>query len=173
MLNFLKVLVDNLRKGPVTDPFPFQEAPTPTRFRGKVTMDASKCVGCRICNHVCAGKAIRIEDNAEGTGYDYTIWHNTCCLCGMCRHYCPTGAITMTTDWHGAHEQSEKYNTAEHHFVSYLKCTICGGPVRMLPPNLTTRIYAHSIVDMKELLNVCPSCRKIATAKRKGLHHAS
>ncbi|MDL2314170.1 4Fe-4S binding protein, partial [Desulfovibrio sp. OttesenSCG-928-C14] len=122
MLSFLKILFSNFAKGPSTDSFPFKEARTPERFRGRVTMDSSRCVGCAICHHVCPGDAIRIEPNEEKTGYSFTIWHNSCALCGLCRHFCPTKAISMTNDWHNAHTQENKYDWAEHHFVPYLKC---------------------------------------------------
>ena len=37
-MSFLKVLWNNLRQGPVTDPFPFGETYTPERLRGRVEM---------------------------------------------------------------------------------------------------------------------------------------
>ena len=166
MLPFLKVLARNILQGPATEAFPYAEAPTPQRFRGKVTMDPQKCVGCGICRHVCAGKAINIQPHEDGKGYDFAIWHNTCALCGMCRHFCPTRAITMTNDWHNAHGQEEKYAWAEHHFVPYLRCEGCGAPIRMLPPELAARIYAHSPVDMTELMKLCTSCRQVIEARR-------
>lgn len=171
MPRFLKVLARNLLKGPSTDPFPFKEAHTPERFRGRVTMNPDLCVGCGICHHVCPGDAIRIEKNEEGTGYSFSIWHNTCALCGSCKNYCPTGAITQTRDWHNAHTQAEKYSWAEHHFVPYLRCEGCGASIRMLPPDLATRLYAHSPVDMTQILKLCPSCRQLATVKRESERH--
>lgn len=168
MFGIAKILLKNLLKGPATDPFPFKEAHTPARFRGRATMRADKCVGCGICAHVCAGEAIRIQPDEAKTGYVFTIWHNSCCLCGSCRHFCPTGAITLTNDWHLSHPQSEKYETAEHHFVPYLRCAGCDAPIRMLPPEVAARIYAHSPVDMTEVLKLCPSCRQLETLKRQG-----
>ena len=174
MFGVLKILAKNIVKGPSTDAFPFKKAHTPRNFRGRVTMDASRCVGCAVCRHVCPAEAIRIEENADKTGYEFTIWHNSCALCGQCRHYCPTRAISMTTDWHNAHTQANKYEWAEHHNVPYLRCIGCGAHIRMLPPEVATRIYAHSPVDMTELMKLCPSCRQIATVKRQGgLQHAS
>lgn len=167
MPKFLKILTRNLMQGVATDPFPFQEAHTPERYRGRVTMNPDLCVGCGICHHVCPGDAIRIEANEEKSGYAFSIWHNTCALCGSCKNYCPTGAITQTQDWHNAHSQAEKYSRAEHHFVPYLHCTGCGAAMRMLPPSLATRLYAHSPVDMAEILQLCPSCRQLATVKRE------
>ena len=167
MLGFLKILARNIIQGPATIAFPFREAHTPQRFRGRVTMSPEKCVGCAICRHVCAGRAIRIEQNSDKTGYNFTIWHNTCALCGLCRHFCPTSAISMTNDWHNAHLQSDKYSWAEHHFVPYLRCAGCEAPIRMLPPELATRVYAHSPVDMTQLMKLCPNCRQVAAAQRQ------
>ncbi|WP_034636986.1 4Fe-4S dicluster domain-containing protein [Desulfovibrio cuneatus] len=167
MFRFLKLLGKNLAQGPSTDPFPAKEAHTPERFRGRVVVNPEQCVGCRICHHMCAGGAIRIEDNEEKTGYNFTVWHNTCALCGMCRHYCPTKAITLSTDWHNAHTQEDKYDWAAHYSIPYLACAGCGAHIRMLPPQLAARLYAHSPVDMTDLLKLCPSCRQLAAARRE------
>lgn len=167
MLGFLKVLASNVAKGPSTDPFPFAEAHTPARFRGKVKLDPAQCVGCAICRHVCAGGAIRIEEREDGSGYEFTVWHNTCALCGLCRHYCPTGAITMSNDWHNAHLQEQKYDWCEHHFVPFLACKGCGDHLRPLPPSVTGRIYADNHdVDVAHLTSLCPKCRLLETAHR-------
>lgn len=172
MFEFLKILANNLRKGPATDPFPFAPAHTPQRFRGKVHLNTSICVGCGICKSVCAGHAIHIEERADGSGYDWVLWHNTCALCGLCRHYCPTGAISMSNDWHNAHLQSEKYGWCERHFVPYIPCQGCGAPIRLLPNSITGRIYADSDVDVQRIVYLCPECRrKLETTTREGANH--
>lgn len=173
MFKFLKVLVKNILQGPATEAFPLQPAKTPDRFRGRVTLNPDLCVGCGICSHVCSGDAIRIIPNEEKTGYHYTVWYNSCCLCGSCTYYCPTKAITMTNNWHNSHKQEDKFKMAEHHFIPYLKCDGCGAPIRLLPPHLATRIYAHSPVDIEKIIRLCPSCRQIATAERQGELHES
>lgn len=167
MFDFIKVLFKNIAKGPATQPFPAGEAYTPPRFRGRVNMDPSLCVGCAICHHVCAGGAIQVHDREEKSGYDFTLWHNSCALCGMCSHYCPTGAISMTTDWHNAHRQEKKYEWAEHHFVPYVPCAGCGKPMRRLPPHLAMRIYAHTPIDMTDIIKLCPECRQKAAVQRE------
>jgi formate hydrogenlyase subunit 6/NADH:ubiquinone oxidoreductase subunit I len=174
MLRFLKILASNLAKGPSTDAFPAAPAHTPARYRGRITMEPEKCVGCGVCAHVCPADAIHITqvDGPEGAvGYKYSVWHNTCCQCGSCAHFCPTGAIRNTNDWHISHLQKDKYNMAEHHFVPYLRCTGCGNPIRILPPELATRIYAHHPVDMSETIKLCPTCRQLETVKRRVLEN--
>ena len=99
-MEFLKILWDNLKKGPVTDAFPFGETYTPDRLRGRVEIDPALCVGCGTCVHVCAAGAINISKFEDGSGFEITVWRNSCCLCAQCRHYCPTKAVTLTNDWH-------------------------------------------------------------------------
>ncbi len=103
---FLKVLLNNLRKGPSTDPFPFGETVTHAAYRGKVTFDAAACVGCRMCAHVCAGGAIRFSEDQDGLYF--TIWHNTCISCGLCASYYRTKAIRLSNNWHLSHLQDQK-----------------------------------------------------------------
>ena len=97
-MEFLKILWDNLKKGPVTDAFPFGETYTPDRLRGRVEIDPALCVGCGTCVHVCAAGAINISKFEDGSGFEITVWRNSCCLCAQCRHYCPTKAVTLTND---------------------------------------------------------------------------
>lgn len=165
MFGFLKVLARNVLKGPSTDPFPFAEAHTPARFRGQVRLDPALCVGCAICHHVCAGGAINIAEREDGSGYDFTVWHNTCALCGLCRHYCPTGAITLSNDWHNAHLQSQKYDWCERQFVPFMHCEGCGAHIRPLPPQLAARAYGPGGFDFASFMRLCPSCRQLAAAR--------
>ena len=167
-MEFLKVLWNNLTQGPVTEAFPFAEAPTPERFRGRVTVDPTLCVGCGTCVHVCAGGAINItraEDRDDQKGFTITVWHNTCCLCAQCRHYCPTKAITLTNNWHNAHRNDRKYTFVEQVRVDYDTCAACGTRIRLLPPSVIARIYeGHPEIDVQRVSHLCPDCRQIETA---------
>ena len=164
-MEFLKTLWDNLRKGPVTDPFPFGETFTPDRLRGRVEIDPSLCVGCGTCEHVCAAGAINISKLDDGTGFEVTVWRNSCCLCAQCRHYCPTQAITLSTNWHGAHRSDRKYTEVTRATVKYDYCALCGAKMRILPQALLDRIYAnHSEVDVDVISHLCPDCRRIDLA---------
>ena len=163
-MNFLSVLFDNLRKGPSTDPFPFGETQTPKNYRGKVEYDASKCVGCKMCEHVCSGGAIRFGEDDEGI--HFVIWHNTCISCGLCAHYCPTKAITLSDNWHLAHPQSEKFEKVDHGVVPYRSCTGCGQRFLAAAPALMNRAFAGTSPQTEELAALCPDCRRAASLRR-------
>ena len=164
-MEFLKILWDNLKKGPVTDAFPFGETYTPDRLRGRVEIDPALCVGCGTCVHVCAAGAINISKFADGSGFEITVWRNSCCLCAQCRHYCPTKAVTLTNDWHSAHRATEKYTQITRAKVKYDYCAVCGAKMRVLPQEVLNRIYAkHSEVDVDVISHLCPNCRRIDVA---------
>lgn len=166
MAGFLKVLFHNVLDGPSTDPFPLGETFTPQRFRGKVVVDPDICMGCGICRHVCAAGAINISPRPDQSGYDFTVWHNSCCLCAQCRHYCPVGAITLTNDWHNAHPQEEKYTWVEHKFVPYVPCADCGTPMRPLPLSVAKRIYLNNPdINIGRIVTLCPKCRQVEDAR--------
>lgn len=164
-MEFLKILWDNLKKGPVTDAFPFGETYTPDRLRGRVEIDPALCVGCGTCVHVCAAGAINISKFEDGSGFEITVWRNSCCLCAQCRHYCPTKAVTLTNDWHSAHRATEKYTQITRAKVKYDYCAVCGAKMRVLPQEVLNRIYAkHSEVDVDVISHLCPNCRRIDVA---------
>ncbi len=166
-MKFLKVLAKNVLQGPSTDPFPLGETFTPERFRGKVSLDPDKCMGCGICRHVCAAGAINITVRSDQSGYDFSVWHNSCCLCGQCRHFCPMKAITLSNDWHNAHEQSQKFTWIEKKFVPYTRCVECGATMRQIPLEMAKKIYVHNTdIDPEHVIQICPSCRQVEDAKR-------
>lgn len=158
---FIKILMDNLRKGPATEAFPFGEAPTPETYRGRVTFEAGDCTGCRMCEHVCAGGAIRFAEDDEGL--HFLIWHNTCISCGLCEYYCPTKAITLSTNWHLAHVQDEKYEQTDQGLVPNRACSKCGKPYMPAAPALMGRAYRNVNDRTAELARMCPDCRRLAT----------
>ena len=164
-MEFLKILWDNLRKGPVTDPFPFGETYTPDRLRGRVEINPELCLGCGTCVHVCAAGAINISKFADGSGFEITVWRNSCCLCAQCRHYCPTKAISVTNNWHSAHRATEKYTQITRAKVKYDYCAVCGAKMRVLPQDVLNRVYAkHSEIDVDVVSHLCPNCRRIDVA---------
>ena len=122
-------------------------------------------MGCGTCVHVCAAGAINISKFEDGSGFEITVWRNSCCLCAQCRHYCPTKAVTLTNDWHSAHRATEKYTQITRAKVKYDYCAVCGAKMRVLPQEVLNRIYAkHSEVDVDVISHLCPNCRRIDVA---------
>ncbi|WP_028108806.1 4Fe-4S dicluster domain-containing protein [Ferrimonas futtsuensis] len=163
-MKILKLLWQNLKKGPSTDPFPFGDTFTPKGLRGRIRFDASRCSACRMCEHVCAGGAIRFEETEEGT--TFTVWHNSCTFCGLCQHYCIPGAIRLTEDWHLAHPQSQKYTMVEHDLIPLLPCGECGRKITRTTTSLLGRAYAGSNGDIRTLATLCPDCRRARSAQQ-------
>ena len=169
MVGFLKILFKNVLSGPTTDPYPL--GPTfipPARFRGKVKIDPELCMGCGICKHVCASGAISIGQRADQSGFDITVWHNSCCLCANCRVYCPVKAASLSNDWHNAHPQEQKFEWLERQFVPYVSCAVCGVKMRQLPPAVAKKLYAPhgKDFDPEHVVRLCPKCRQVEDAKK-------
>lgn len=158
---FLKILLKNLLKGPSTDPFPFGETFTPAAYRGKVTFDEQACVGCRMCEHVCPGGAIRFADKPDGL--HFMIWHNTCISCGLCAHYCLTKAIKLSNNWHLSHLQEEKYEMTDHAVVSFTTCVSCGTQMLPAADALMQLAYRDVSPRTEHLRRLCPECRRKAS----------
>lgn len=124
-------------------------------------------MGCGICRDVCAAGAINITHLDDDSGYTITIWQNSCCLCASCRHYCPTGAMSISTDWHSAHPEAEKFERLEQHTIKYEPCANCGTLMRPIPRHLAERLYAgNPELDPELIRRICPKCRQIEDCKR-------
>jgi heterodisulfide reductase subunit A len=57
-------------------------------------VDAEKCIGCGLCDEICAFNAIILED-PEGKGYRAKNIPASCKGCGLCAASCPQQAIDM------------------------------------------------------------------------------
>jgi len=54
-----------------------------------ITVDQGKCVGCGMCNYVCPGALMGMQDKKA-----YIAKPETCISCFHCAAACPTGAIS-------------------------------------------------------------------------------
>jgi formate hydrogenlyase subunit 6/NADH:ubiquinone oxidoreductase subunit I len=159
---WISVLVKNLMKGAATEAFPFGEAQTPEKYRGRAQFDAAACTGCRTCEYVCAGGAIHFEEKADGL--QFTLWHNSCAFCGMCQQYCMAKAIHLTNDWHLAHEQEKKYDMVEQGFVAYKPCLNCGKTMLPTSAALMRLAFRGESKEIERLRQLCPECRQVVSA---------
>lgn len=159
MSTFFKVVLRNIAQGPSTIRYPFEDSPAPEKLRGKIKHDPDACVACRMCEYVCAGGAIRLQESEDKKGINFVVWHNSCTFCGLCEHYCPMKAIHLTSDYHTAHLQKEKYSFVEKTVVKKQPCVCCGEPIIPLSPRFAELIYGRE-GDSKELSRMCPKCRR-------------
>jgi Ni,Fe-hydrogenase III small subunit/NAD-dependent dihydropyrimidine dehydrogenase PreA subunit len=91
----LKILLARLQQGHRTGAFPDVEPTLPEQFRGRPTLDPSKCVdGCSACIAACPTGAIQ-RDGHIGLELDT----GRCLFCTDCRDACPTGVIEYSADY--------------------------------------------------------------------------
>ncbi|MBN1490555.1 MAG: 4Fe-4S dicluster domain-containing protein [Phycisphaerae bacterium] len=89
----LKVLIARLRQRHRTIGYPDAPPVLPDRFRGRPTIDSSRCSdGCEICIRACPTQAIHKSD--RGVAIDL----GRCLFCDDCAKACPAGAITFTRE---------------------------------------------------------------------------
>ncbi|MBI2504255.1 MAG: NADH-quinone oxidoreductase subunit NuoB [Candidatus Latescibacteria bacterium] len=90
-----KVILARLQQGHRTMAYPDGPPPEmPDRFRGRPTIDASKCPeGCRACAEACPTSAIAVDE--RGVRLDL----GRCLFCTDCQEACPQEAIHYTLDY--------------------------------------------------------------------------
>ncbi len=79
-------------KGDITGPVPM-----PHGFRGKLTFDYEKCIGCGMCEKVCPAAAVELYPVMAGEKKSkrIVIYLSRCTFCSECVTICPKNAIGM------------------------------------------------------------------------------
>ena len=102
--SFASVAVKQLFSKPSCEKYPFVPSEAAEKYRGRIAYDPSKCIGCGMCERVCAGNAITrtVEKGAEGEGDKVTLTFNlgSCTFCANCADFCTHKAISLTKDYH-------------------------------------------------------------------------
>jgi hydrogenase-4 component H len=117
-----QICFSNLR---VTLPYPFGPgAEVGEGFRGKIDVDASKCIACGGCANVCPSRLIRFYDDGEKTRMEFIL--DRCTYCGRCAEVCPEGAITMTQLFESAtDDKTDLYIEQELYMLTCKRCGRC------------------------------------------------
>lgn len=90
----LKILRTRLQQGHRTIPYPAQTPTLPERFRGRPTIDVSRCQDdCRACVDACPTDAITKDD--QGLCLDL----GRCLFCTDCTQACPEEALHYTPEY--------------------------------------------------------------------------
>lgn len=89
----LDIIKTRLKQGHRTTKFPLEIPSLPERYRGRPTVDKTKCPdGCGDCVDACPVNAVSSEGGL-------TIDLGKCLFCTACVEACPKGAITYTRDY--------------------------------------------------------------------------
>jgi len=103
-LPFAKEAIKNLFSKSSCAMYPVRAAEAAPGYRGRISYDPTKCVGCGMCEKVCAAGAItrKIQKISDISGDRITLTFNmgSCTFCSTCADFCTHGAISLTTDYH-------------------------------------------------------------------------
>jgi len=88
----------HLFEKPATMNYPKKQEDTFVNIRGKLTFDASKCVGCRMCVRDCPAKAIEIEKVADKQ-FKAVVSLDRCIFCGQCVDSCNKKALSCSNQF--------------------------------------------------------------------------
>ncbi len=91
LLNYLRHIVKTSE-----GPHPLPDAPVSSRVFGRVTIDTSLCVGCRMCTVFCPTGALSRVDEDQQWGVSHTPYK--CLQCRACEQVCPKDALSVHED---------------------------------------------------------------------------
>jgi formate hydrogenlyase subunit 6/NADH:ubiquinone oxidoreductase subunit I len=98
-MSVISEMFHNLLSKPVTILYPKEKVPVPGAFRGRITIDDDKCIGCSKCSLVCPAHVITmVENDREVEFKDKKLKRKKkprvklfkCIRCGLCERHCPT-----------------------------------------------------------------------------------
>ena len=99
---FVKEAISQLFSKPSCAMYPAVPSEAAPNYRGRIVYHADKCIGCGMCERVCAGNAISrtVETTAEGDKITLTFNLGSCTFCATCADFCSRKAIELTGDYH-------------------------------------------------------------------------
>jgi hydrogenase-4 component H len=112
-----------IKAGRVTLPYPFAPRVPEDGFRGRVRVDAEKCVGCGGCANACTTRCIIVSDPVQEQR-TLKFYLERCTYCARCAEVCPEKAITVTKEFENATTRVEDLHMTVEVFMG--TCQRCG-----------------------------------------------
>jgi formate hydrogenlyase subunit 6/NADH:ubiquinone oxidoreductase subunit I len=108
-MSILRLLLQNLRGGSVTLPFP-ERPPIQGAYRGLLQNQPEECTGCGLCAYICTSGAVSVERNPEG--FKWTYKPGQCTFCARCVQRCPKHSLSMEETRPPVYAQQGELNTS-------------------------------------------------------------
>ena len=109
-LAVLREVVSNLISKPATINYPVVSTQVPPGFRGILSFDVNKCLGCGSCARVCPTGTITMVPSEKTRLKKAPFFElSKCIFCGSCVDICPTKAIQFTPNYHTAITEKRKF----------------------------------------------------------------
>lgn len=102
-LPFIKEAVSSLFQKTSCEMYPFVPKEAPANYRGRLVFHGDLCIGCGMCERVCAGGAITtrlVEEREDSVVFVRSFFLGSCTFCRCCADFCVKHAIELTQDYH-------------------------------------------------------------------------
>jgi formate hydrogenlyase subunit 6/NADH:ubiquinone oxidoreductase subunit I len=108
----IKQVLQSIFRKPATLRYPFEKAPMPDKFRGKLKFYPEKCIGCKLCMRDCPSNAIIIKKVNDK--FECEIDLGKCIYCAQCVDSCMKKALEATKEFELASLDREKLKISFH-----------------------------------------------------------
>lgn len=172
LMSKLKEALICFRAGTVTLPYPFQPADPAPGFRGKVTLDAGKCIGCGACANACPPRVISLTDDGDERTFFLTM--ERCTYCARCQEICPEKAIGLSQEFELA--TNDKHDLTITFRLRLARCSRCGS--RFTTERIVRKLEAEApnLIGVPagglRWLEMCPDCRMVQEGYKMGVEAA-
>ena len=91
VMSFVKILMANVVRKPVTRPYPIKVRPPFERTRGSIVIAIEDCIYCGQCQRKCPSQAIEVSRPDKY----WQINRMRCIQCNACVEVCPKKCLFM------------------------------------------------------------------------------